>query len=121
MKKYILCIIATLMMTSLAVGQVTTFYWTPPTTNEDGSPLTNLAGYNFYCGDAPASYMTPVDIGLPPIHEYLIESILGNVEGDFYCAMTAYDDSRNESVMSEEITFKFDNIGPASCSGLGVK
>lgn len=119
MKKLLLIIILWAIPTlSFAV---TTFYWTPPTTNMDGSPLTDLAGYKFYCGNAPATYTEGIDIGLPSIPEYLIENVLGQVDGDFYCAMTAYDDNGNESILSNEVNFPFDNAPPAAVGGVGVR
>src|SRR3990172_13172687 len=35
--------------------------WTPPTTNADGTPLTDLAGYKVYYGTASGNYSTVID------------------------------------------------------------
>ncbi len=38
--------------------------WTAPTTNQDGTPLTDLAGYQVYHGFATRSYDVTIDVGL---------------------------------------------------------
>ena len=49
--------LATAISTSGAFAGVADLSWTPPTTNTDGSPLTDLAGYRLYwrCGGAEQS------------------------------------------------------------------
>ena len=72
--------------------------WTAPTTNTDGSPLTDLAGYRVYLGLRPATYTTVTDVGLTT------QAILGDLQGatTYYLAATAYDTSGNESRFSPE-------------------
>lgn len=40
--------------------------WTAPTTNTDGTPLTDLAGYKLHIGNATRSYQQHIDVGTPP-------------------------------------------------------
>lgn len=53
---------------SIAVNQVAlgsaTVSWTPPTTNTDGSALTNLAGYRIYYGTSASSLSSMVEAGV---------------------------------------------------------
>ena len=93
----------------------TTLNWTAPTTNSDGTPLTDLAGYKIYCGIKAGTYASPKNVG--NVLTYPLSS-LGLTQGVNYCAVTAYDTSGNESVKSNEVSFTFDNVAPAapSCS-----
>lgn len=50
---------------SLAVTQVVTASWARPTTNSDGSPLTDLAGYVINYGSSSGEYTESVVISNP--------------------------------------------------------
>lgn len=71
--------------------------WDPVTTNVDGSPCTDLAGYKVYWGKAPREYEGSHDCG----NRTSIEIRLA--WGLWYFAATAYDTSGNESDYSEEV------------------
>lgn len=81
--------------------------WEAPTTNEDGSPLTDLAGYRVYYGTTPGSYAEMEDAGMPFCEDrgavrectWVVENL---DPGAWYFAVTAYDASGNESVFSNE-------------------
>jgi len=78
-----------------------------PTTNMDGSPLTDLAGYKIYCGVQPRTtvdYPTEIDLGMLTPVAGRVDSILRMpTAGTYYCAWTAYDSSGYESDYSVEI------------------
>lgn len=75
----------------------TTLTWDASTTNADGTPLTDLAGYKVYFGNSSGSYTVSVDIG------NLTGVIISNLEPGTWCfAVTAYDTSGNESEYSDE-------------------
>lgn len=75
--------------------------WTAPTTNEDGSPLTDLAGYKLYYGTSSGNYSTILDAGLST--QVVIS---GLVEGtEYFFAATALDTSQNESEYSVEVPY----------------
>ena len=103
-------------------GQVTKLVWTAPTTNEDGSPLTDLAGYKIYCGVAATSppYTISKDVG--NVANYLLANIGFAADGMFKCVATAYDVWNNESAYSNSVEvlrssgsfFGQDNIKPSS-------
>ncbi len=46
----------------LSAGDAT-LSWDPPTTNADGTPLTDLAGYRIYYGTSSGSYSQNIDAG----------------------------------------------------------
>lgn len=107
---------------AVALGASATLSWTPPTTNEDASPLTDLAGFRVYYdlvsrgalnqydndfvpGDTTpnASYISvPVgtnNAGLPAAAQQGIPSCTL-----FYATVTARDFSSNESAAATEIS-----------------
>lgn len=76
--------------------------WAAPTTNEDGSPLEDLAGYRLYYGNQTGDYSYVVDVG-----NYTTVEI-GNLSSNtWYVAVTAYDYFGNESNYSNEINYTF--------------
>ena len=69
----------TLTVQAVATGSAT-LSWTPPTTNTDGSPLTNLAGYKVYWGPPPGTYPNSVTLTNPGLTSYVVdESGAGHV------------------------------------------
>ena len=72
--------------------------WTAPTTNQDGTSLNDLAGYEVYYGLASRSYDVAIDVGLNT------SAVLSDLEvgPTYYFAVTAYDTSGNESGFSVE-------------------
>ena len=74
--------------------------WSQPDQNEDGSPLTDLAGYRIYYGNAPGDYDNTITIDNSFMSSYLIDN-LG--ESDWYFAMTAFNSLGIESDYSDEV------------------
>jgi hypothetical protein len=74
-----------------------TLTWTPPTTNEDGSPLNDLAGYRVYWGTAQGVYSSSAQIDNPGTATYVVDNLTPN---KYYFVATALDVSGNESVFS---------------------
>ena len=75
--------------------------WNPPTTNTDGSTLTDLAGYKIYYGTASGVYDYVTVINDPGLTSYVIENLL---PGDWYFAMTAFNSNGIESSFTPEAT-----------------
>lgn len=75
--------------------------WQAPTTNVDGTELTDLAGFKIYYGKASGTYSEIIDINNPITTEHTIE---GLAEGTYYFAATAYDIMGNESDYSNEVS-----------------
>jgi hypothetical protein len=66
--------------------------WVAPTSNVDGTPLTDLAGFKVYYGTTPGVY-TSIDVGNATSHH-----IVGLTKGQtYYFTVTAYDSSSYES------------------------
>ena len=61
--------------------------WNAPTTNEDNTPLTDLAGFKVYYGTATGNYGTVIDVGMTLC--YVVGSL--SVGTTYYFAATAYD------------------------------
>ena len=76
-----------------------TLTWDAPTTNADGTALTDLAGYKVYYGTASGSYTTTIDAG--NVTTYTVGNLFS---GTYYFAATAYDTSGNESSYSNEVS-----------------
>jgi hypothetical protein len=74
--------------------------WEMPTTNADGSELSDLAGYRVHYGLASGSYNESVDVNDASITFVQISDL---EPGTWFFAVTAIDHSENESVLSAEV------------------
>lgn len=83
----------TLTVVDSASGAAT-LSWLPPTGNEDGTPLSDLAGYRIRFGTDPASLYQTADIPVPGVSSYVVENL---TPGTWYFVMTAYTASGQES------------------------
>lgn len=81
---------------SISTGFVT-LTWDSPTTNADGTPLEDLAGYKIYYGISEGNYTASIDAG--NVTTYTVSNLSS---GTYYFAVTAYDISGNESGYSNE-------------------
>lgn len=63
----------------------TTLSWTPPTENDDGTPLT-LTGYKIYWGSTEGHYPHSVTLDNPGLSRYVIEQLAA---GTWYFVATA--------------------------------
>jgi len=92
--------------------------WGAPSSNADGTPLNDLAGYNIYYGTASGNYSESIDVG--DVLTYQVNNLSTGVT--YYFTTTAYDTSGNESGYSNEISKSFaapDTTAPA-ISGVGA-
>jgi len=67
--------------------------WTSPTSNQDGTELSDLAGYKIYFGPSQNNLNNVVDIDTG-LTNYVIENL---PSGTHYFAITAIDFNGNES------------------------
>jgi len=92
---------ASLASFSIAVASVrvgsATLRWTPPTLNEDGSPIDNLAGYRVYYGTNSSNLSSVVNIPNPGITSTVIENLS---PATWYFALKAYNTLNVESSLS---------------------
>ncbi len=98
---FVLTLLALSFVLLLAAGKLysgqATLSWDPPTTNADGTPLTDLEGYKVYYGTSSGNYSQNIDAG------NVITYTANLSDGTYYFAVTAYDTSRNESGYSNEV------------------
>lgn len=87
-------------VTQVALGSMT-LSWTAPTHNDDGSALTDLAGYKIYYGTAPGNYTYQVRIDNPSVATYIIENLLPKT---YYIVATAFNAAGVESSYSSMAT-----------------
>jgi hypothetical protein len=81
------------------------FSWMPPTENNNGSPLTNLAGYKIHYGTASQDYTQVVALNNPSLNRYVLDSL---PSGTYYFAITAYNSAGVESTLSGEVSATLD-------------
>jgi|GEM_PF-2101298 len=81
-------------------SQAVTLSWDPPTQNEDGSALTDLAGFRVYYGENSQQLDRRIDIPNPSISRYLVE---GLTAGTWFFAVSAYANTTAESRLSEVV------------------
>jgi hypothetical protein len=74
-----------------------TLSWTPPTSNTDGSPLTNLAGYRVYWGPSAGNYTNSATVSNPGLSSYVVEPL---TPATWYFALTAVNSAGSESAYS---------------------
>ena len=95
----------TLPSFSVSVDQLgvlsTTLSWTAPTENEDGTPLTDLAGFKIYWGTTPGSYTNSVTIDNPTVSTYVVENL---APGNYEFVATAFNAAGVESAYSNIAT-----------------
>ena len=92
------------MMTVLcsmpAAAGTATLTWQQPTINEDGTPLTDLAGYKIYYGTSSGVYTNTIDVG--NVLTYQIQSLADGVT--YYFNVTAYNTGLLESAYATEVS-----------------
>lgn len=82
-----------------------TLTWTAPTTNTDGSALTDLQGYRLYQGPSTGAYGPSTDLGAASCTAGSCTYNVPNLTaGTYFFAVTAYNGGGYESVFSNEAT-----------------
>lgn len=71
--------------------------WTPPTTNTDGSSLTNLSGYRIYYGTSSTTLSQTIQVSNASISTYVVENLS---PATYYFAVKAVTLTGAESVPS---------------------
>ncbi|MGB9715575.1 MAG: DUF1566 domain-containing protein [Thermodesulfovibrionales bacterium] len=98
---YILFTFVTYLSTlggSSACASVAILFWNEPPTNDDGSPVTDLAGYKVYYGTSSRNYSECINVG--NVKNYTVNNLKEGLT--YYFAVTAYDIFGNESGYSNE-------------------
>jgi hypothetical protein len=71
--------------------------WTPPTTNTNGSALTDLAGYRIYYGTSPSQLTYSIQVANAGAYDYVVQ---GLTAGTWYFAVSAYTNTGLQSALS---------------------
>jgi hypothetical protein len=88
----------------VATGAVTgsvTLNWTPPTENEDGTPLLDLAGYRLYWSREGSPYGSPARIDNPSVTRFVVDNL---TPGTYEFVATAVNRAGVESFFSNAVT-----------------
>jgi len=85
---------------SISTGSAT-LSWTAPTENEDGTVLTNLAGYRIQYGTSASALTQTVQVANPGLTTYVID---GLTQGTWYFAMRAYTSTGLESAPTNVVS-----------------
>jgi hypothetical protein len=92
---------ASLSAFSITVADVqmgsATLRWTPPTLNEDGSPLTDLRGYRVYYGTSSTSMNTTLELPNAGLTSAVVENL---APATWYFTVRAYNAGNVESTSS---------------------
>ena len=75
--------------------------WNAPTLNEDGTTLTDLAGYKIYWGTDPGDYTDSITIDNPSVTTYVVDNL---ASGDYEFVATSFNTSGIESRYSDPTT-----------------
>ena len=75
--------------------------WTAPTKNDDGTDLTDLAGFKVRYGPAVDNYTNVDTINDPTVTTHLVENL---APGTWFFVLTAFDTSENESAFSGSVS-----------------
>lgn len=77
-----------------------TLTWVPPTQNDDGSPLTDLAGYVVHWGTVSGTYTSSAPINNPGISTYVVDNLISGTT--YYFAVKALNQQGIQSSFSNE-------------------
>ncbi|MBW4053690.1 MAG: fibronectin type III domain-containing protein [Proteobacteria bacterium] len=83
--------------TPAPTNNTATLTWTAPTTNTNGSALTNLAGYEIHYGTTAGALSNTINIANPGATTYVVTNL---TTGTWYFAMSAYTNTGLASPMS---------------------
>lgn len=78
-----------------------TLTWNPPTENEDGSPLENLAGYAIVYGPSSTQLHETLTLNQPGLHRYVFDDLPA---GTYYFAVKAFTSTGTYSGLSNIVS-----------------
>ncbi len=96
---FMLCLMM-IFQSNILFAASTVLSWNSPTTNADGTPLSDLNGYKIYYGTVSGTYSQNIDAG--NVTTYQVNNLTAGVT--YYFVTTAYDTSGNEGGYSNEIS-----------------
>jgi hypothetical protein len=84
-----------------ASSNAVTLNWAPPTENTNGTPLTNLTGYNIHYGTASGDYTQTISVSNAGIATYVVDNL---TPGTYYFSVGAVNSQGTESPLSSQVT-----------------
>jgi len=78
-----------------------TVSWQPPTQNDDGSALTNLAGYRILYGTSSGALNQSIQLTNPGLTSYVVDNL---AQGTWFFAMKAYNSNGIESILTNVVS-----------------
>jgi hypothetical protein len=87
--------------TAQATSKSVMVSWTPPTTNKDGSSLTNLTGYRIMYGTQAGNYSQTVTVDSAGITSFMLENLEAGRQ--YHVVMVSVNASGAESDVSQEV------------------
>ena len=91
------------LLIALPYQPKTTLTWESPTTNIDGSPLTDLKSFKIYYSQISGVYTDTDSKDVGNVISINIQNTIGNLKGNWCFVVTAYDADLNESDFSNEV------------------
>ena len=89
-------------ITVTSVGSASvTLSWTPPTQNEDGTTLTDLAGYEVRYGQDEDNLDQAVQLSNASLNRYVVENL---VTGTWFFAVSAVNGAGASSTLSSVVS-----------------
>ena len=79
-----------------------TLSWRPPTTNVDGTPVTDIAGFRVFYGEAAGQYSHSLLVASPDVTTVLIEGLAPATT--WYFSVKAFTTGQVESDYSAEVS-----------------
>lgn len=95
----------TIAVNSVSVG-ATTVSWEAPTTHEDGTPLTTLAGYRVLYGQSAGALTQSVKLDNPSLTRHTVDNLSA---GAWHFAVVAYTATGTESALSGVVSTTIPN------------
>jgi hypothetical protein len=92
---------ATSSATSVPTSDSATLSWEAPTTDTNGAPLTNLAGYHIYYGSSETGLTQLVSLNSVGTQTYVIDNL---TPGTWFFAIRAVTQNGVESAMSDVVS-----------------
>lgn len=115
MKKILLL----LMLSMPAFAGDVTVLWDAPTTNTNGSTLTNLDGYFVKWGTTSGTYTNSENVTNEALTEWTVTGLTEGVT--YYFVTTAYNTSGAESSPSNEVIYNVPDLVPSPPTNLQVQ
>jgi hypothetical protein len=84
-----------------ATSGAVTLNWTAPSENTDGTPLTDLSGFDIHYGNKSGNYTQTITVSNPGLATYVVDNL---TPGTYYFSVAAVNSHGTESPLSSEVS-----------------